>query len=88
MKKARFTPWSETRKRILTDPKVKEAYDAMGPEFEVVEQIVKARIERGITQKELARKMRTTQSAISRLESGSANPSLAFLKKLAEALDT
>lgn len=41
-----------------------------------------------MTQKQLAEKIGTRQSAISRLESGNANPSIQFLQKVASALDT
>lgn len=39
-----------------------------------------------LSQQELAERLGTTQSAIARLESGSAQPKLATLSKLAEAL--
>ncbi|MBU1349648.1 MAG: helix-turn-helix transcriptional regulator [Patescibacteria group bacterium] len=48
--------------------------------------IIKKRIQQGLTQTELAKKIGTKQSAISRLERGTYNPSLAFLRKLVEAL--
>lgn len=41
----------------------------------------------GLSQKELARKIGTKQSAISRLESGTYNPSLSFLHRVSGALD-
>ena len=43
-----------------------------------------ARLEAGLTQVELARLMRTTQSTIARLETGGRYPSLTTLEKLAE----
>ncbi|EKF49497.1 transcriptional regulator, XRE family protein [Thermosipho africanus H17ap60334] len=53
----------------------------------LVTQIVKLRMKKGITQKELAKKLGTKQSAISRLESMSTNPTLKFLFKVLKALD-
>ncbi|MBI2022244.1 helix-turn-helix transcriptional regulator [Candidatus Daviesbacteria bacterium] len=76
------------KKRALKNPKFKAEYDKLQPEFEVIRAIIRVRINRGITQKELADKLGTKQSVISRLESGRANPSLGFLKKLAEALNS
>jgi len=73
---------------FLKDPEVKAEYDKLQPEFAVMEAILRARLKRGITQKKLAQRMKTKQSAISRLESGTANPSLNFLKRLAKALDS
>ncbi|MFZ5366579.1 MAG: helix-turn-helix domain-containing protein [Patescibacteria group bacterium] len=73
---------------FLKDPEVKAEYDRLQPEFAVIEAILRARLKRGVTQKKLAQRLKTKQSAISRLESGTANPSLNFLKRLAEALDS
>lgn len=70
----------------LKDPNVKAEYDALEPEFTVIEAIMKARIETGITQKELAQKTGISQADISRLERGIGNPSLNTLKRVAEAL--
>ena len=51
-----------------------------------IRQIISARSEQGITQKELAEQVGIKQSNISRLESGNYNPSLDFLKKIANGL--
>jgi len=45
------------------------------------------RAKKKLTQKALAKKLGTKQSAIARLESGRANPTLEFMQKTAEALD-
>jgi len=71
---------------FLKDPRVKAEYEKLQPEFAVIEAILRARMKKGLTQQVLAKKIGTKQSAISRLESGRANPSLNFLKRLAEAL--
>ena len=70
----------------MKDPEFKAAYDALGPEFELMEAVIAKRIEKKMTQKQLAHKIGTKQSAIARLESGGSNPSLAFLRKVAGAL--
>ena len=75
-------------KESLKNPKVKAEYERLQPEFAVINAIIQARVKKGITQEYLARKIGTKQSAIARLESGRANPSIGFLKKLAEALNT
>ena len=80
--------WQKHRKELMKDPEVVKAYREFQPEFAIIEKIIRARVKEGITQKELAKKMKTKQSAISRLESGTANPSLNFLKRLAKALDS
>lgn len=75
------------KKQFLKNKEIRKAYDKLGPEFALVQAIIQKRIKKGLTQAELARKMKTKQSAISRLESGAYNPSLFFLEKAAKALD-
>lgn len=85
--KINLVPFSEFKKKALLDPEIKAEYDRLGPEFEIIEAIIKKRLEKNMSQKQMADKMGTKQSALSRLESGNYNPSLAFLKKVAFALD-
>ena len=80
--------YKQLKKELLKDKGIKKAYEKLGPEFAVIEMIIRRRIEKGLSQKELARKIGTKQSAISRLESGTYNPSLSFLQKVSEALNT
>ena len=70
----------------MKDPKFKKAYDDLEPEYSIIRAILKKRIEKKMSQKDLAKKLNTKQSAISRLESGTYNPTLSFLKKLSVAL--
>jgi len=79
--------YTKLRAKYLKDKKIRKAYDNLGPEFAVIELIIRKRIEKGLTQKELAERVGTRQSAISRFESGAYNPSLLFLQKIADALD-
>lgn len=78
--------FNEIKRRLLRDREFRKEYERLGPEFELVRMLIKKRTERGFTQGELARRIGTKQSAISRLESGSYNPTLALLKKVAAAL--
>ena len=78
--------YKQLKRELLEDKKIKQLYDRLGPEFTMIEMIIKKRIEKGLSQKELAKKIGTKQSAISRLESGTYNPSLSFLQKVSEAL--
>ena len=79
--------YKQLKRELLKDKKIKYAYEKLGPEFAVIEMIIKKRIEGGLSQKELAQKIGTKQSAISRFESGTYNPSLSFLQKVGEALN-
>lgn len=74
------------KNKLLEDKGTKMIYDELGPEFKLIQIIIKKRIEQGLTQTELAKKIGTKQSAISRFEQGNYNPTIAFLRKLAEAL--
>lgn len=67
-------------------PEVKEEYDAMAPQYEIIRAEIESRRAIGMTQKQLAEKMGTAQANISRFESGTYNPSLAFLQKMADCL--
>ncbi|MBU0982196.1 helix-turn-helix transcriptional regulator [Patescibacteria group bacterium] len=74
------------KKRLLGDTEIRKSYEDLGPEFAIAQAVIEKRLEKGLTQLELAKKIGTKQSAISRLESGSYNPSLNFLDKVARAL--
>lgn len=77
---------TQLKKEAFKDPAVKKMYDDLAPEFELAKAIIKKRLELGISQTELAKRMGTKQPAIARLESGTHNTSIAFLKKTAKAL--
>ena len=76
------------KKRLLRNPEFKRLYEESRPEFEIARAVIRARIQKGLTQKQLADKLHTGQSAISRVESANSTPSLSFLKRLAQALGT
>ncbi len=71
----------------LRDPAFAEAFYAADLENSIAQQIIMLRALRGLTQNHLASLTGTQQSSISRLESGETKPSLAFLERVAQALD-
>lgn len=79
-------PFEEMKKELLADPQVRKYYDELAPEYDLIRAVIDKRLKKKMSQAELARKMGTGQSAISRLESGEANPSFKFLQKVAHAL--
>ena len=79
--------WKNIKKELLKDPAVLNEFERLEPEYRIIREIIKARINRGLSQKELAERIGTRQSNISRLESGDYNPSLEFLIKVARGLD-
>ena len=80
--------WNELKKKWLKNPEFRKLYEESQPEFEIAKAIIRVRIENKITQKELAKRMHTTQSVISRVEQARTSPSISFLKRLAQALGT
>jgi transcriptional regulator with XRE-family HTH domain len=76
------------KRRALSRPEVKTAYDALAEEFAFLDEVLRARAESGLTQAEVAERVGTTQSAIARLESAEPkhSPSIATLQKYAKAL--
>ena len=56
------------------------------PRYEIISQIIETRRAQNITQAELAKRVGTQKSNISRLESGNYNPSLDFLVKVVASL--
>lgn len=73
-------------KVFAAHPDAKKEYDALAPQYALIQNEIMSRKEAGITQKELAERMGTAQSNISRFEKGSYNPSLSFLNKMAKCL--
>lgn len=67
----------------LKDEEFKKEFEALQPEHAVIQAIIDARKESGLTQKELAEKTGIAQGDISKIEKGLANPSLKTLKRLA-----
>lgn len=78
--------WKQLRSELLQNKAVKKEYDKLIPRYEVISKLISVRVKRGITQKELAQRIGTKQSAIARFEAGNINPSLGFLEKMAEVM--
>lgn len=72
-------------KRWMKDPEYRKEYDALEEEFALIAAVAKARARAGLSQAELARRMKTTQSTIARLESGRGLPSTRTLARFAKA---
>lgn len=76
------------KKQAFKNKAVKKAYDDLDLEFSIIDQIIKKRTKMGLSQEDLALKMGTKQPSIARFESGYYNPTISFLKKISEALDS
>lgn len=73
-------------KEQLKNPKFKKAYKREDFSARVALEIAENREKYHITQKELARRMHTTQQAVSRIEKGGQNITIAMIEKISEAL--
>ena len=70
----------------LRDPEFRKEYEALQPEHAIIQAIIDARQQSGMTQKELAEKTGIAQGDISKLERGNANPSIRTLQRLAAGM--
>ena len=70
----------------LEDAEFRQEWEALEPEYAIIQAIIDARKESGMTQQELSARTGIEQSDISKLENGNANPSLRTLKRLAAAM--
>ncbi len=75
------------KENLENDPEFKKIWEESEEKRELVKKIIALRIKEHLTQKELAEKIGTNQSAISRLESGKYNPSMDFLMRIGRALN-
>lgn len=71
----------------LKNPEFKKAWEESELEYQLARQLIKKRLERKMSQRELARKVKTTQAVISRIETMQANLSLSLLKRIAQTLN-
>jgi len=81
-----FIDHKDLKNELFESEEVKEEYEKLNVMYEIKKQIIRYRIENDLTQKELADRIGTKQSAISRLENDDYNPSVEFLDKVAHAL--
>ena len=69
----------------MEDPKYREQYEGLEEEFSIARALISARAHAKLTQSEVAKRMKTTQSVVARLESGAGNPSVETLRRYAMA---
>ena len=74
-------------KKRLKDPEFRKAWEDSEAEYQISRALITARLNKKISQRELAKRANTTQAVISRLESMSANPSIGLIQKVASALN-
>lgn len=77
---------AQFKKEVFKRPGVRKAYAEMQPEFQIIRSLALVRMKKKMNQRELAKKIGVTQSALARFESGKVDPRLTFLKKVISGL--
>jgi predicted transcriptional regulator len=88
MKNKLYYTFEEHLRESLKDPKFKKVWKDSEPEYLLARELIKKRLEKNMSQRDLAKKLNTSQAAVSRIETMSANPSLSLLKRIAKVLGT
>ncbi len=83
-----MTKLKDLKKRFMEDSEFREEYARADGEYALVEAMIRARTAAKLTQSEIAARIGTTQSAIARLEGGELSPTVATLRRYAEATGT
>ena len=78
--------WDEVKRERVGSPARRRGYERAGRTIRLAMEIDELREKRGLSQRELAERLGTTQSAVARLEAGNVSPILPTLDKVAEAL--
>ena len=81
-----MTNYDEYFAEQMKNEELRREYEALEPEFAIMQALIDARTSEGLTQKELSQLTGIAQSDISKLENGNANPSIRTLQRLAKAM--
>ena len=81
------TKWNEIKAQRANSSERRRGYEQAGRAIRLAFEIRALREKKGLSQRELAERIGTTQSAIARLEGGNVSPSLPTLDRIAHALD-
>jgi transcriptional regulator with XRE-family HTH domain len=72
----------------MKSPKYRREYEALEEEFSLAAVLIEARARAGLTQEQVAQRMKTTQAVVARLEGRGSMPSTWTLEKYARATGT
>ena len=81
-----MSDYQNFKKKALENPAVRAEYDKLAAEYAIKQAVIDARQASGLTQQQLAARTGINQADISKLENGSANPSLRTLQRLAAGM--
>ncbi|OGK09928.1 hypothetical protein A2767_07095 [Candidatus Roizmanbacteria bacterium RIFCSPHIGHO2_01_FULL_35_10] len=88
MKNYSLSSFQEHLKEELKNPKFRKAWEESEAEYVLATKLIEKRLKNKMSQRTLAKKVKTTQAVISRIETMNANPSLNLLKRIASVLNT
>lgn len=79
-------PFKKLRNAWMKDSAFRAEYERLKPEYALALALIRAREKAGLTQAQVARRMKTTQSVVARIESAQNPPNLKTLERYAEAV--
>lgn len=88
MRKVILYTFRQDLEKRLKNPEFRKEWANSEVEYQLGRKLIEVRLKRELSQRELAKKVGTSQAAISRIEGMSANPSLSLLKRIAQALNS
>ena len=80
-----MTRVKDLQREWMKKPGYRDEYEALEEDLQLVRSLIEARSRAGLSQTELARRMKTSQSYVARIEGGQVRPSTAALTRFAEA---
>lgn len=81
-----MTTWKQHKQELIKNPKFKVAYDELEPEYKLAGDLIRARLRKKMTQSEVAKKAGVSRVVVARLESGTTNPTVETVSRVAGAL--
>lgn len=81
--KRKFFTFRDHLRESLKDPDFRREWERTEPQYQAARKLIKLRLEKGLSQRDVAKRAKTTQAVISRIESMSVNPSIGILDKIA-----
>ena len=83
-----MTKAKDLHRKWMKEPGYKSAYDALDDEFQLAKTLIEARKQAGLSQDQLARRMKTSQFYVARIERGQVRPSTNALGRFSRATGT
>ncbi len=83
-----LTTWEDYETKLMKRKSFRKLAEKNEPKYQLVRSLIGARLKKGLSQKELARRIGTKQPVISRLENMQSFPTLSLLERISYALDT